>query len=341
MSVLRGCCCCLGLVLLLAVSACRPGKDADEERAPVSLRPTALGNGGPGVTLTADALAHAGLEVVSLQAVRRQSEAHGFGRVLSIQDLATARQALTSAAAAAAGARAREQAAAAELRRLQGLHDQEVNVSAKAVEAAAAASAEAAAAAASAEAALSAQRAATAQAWGAQLARSLEEGGEVAARLLSLSTVPVLVTVQGATITRPPDRAVVVVGDATCPAGLVAVVPRTDGVLQGPAWLYEAAAPAGVLAAGMNVEVRLPSGTQREGVEVQRGAEVWWQGGVWVYVEEGSGRYRRAALIAPEPTERGWFVVEGLAVGDRVVVRGGQTLLSEELKGTVNALEGE
>jgi hypothetical protein len=56
------------------------------------------------------------------------------------------------------------------------------------------------------------------------------------------------------------------------------------------------------------------------------------------YVQVDEGVFSRRVVGLEQPTKDGWFVTDGLAPGESVVVSGAQQLLSTELGG---ATEGE
>lgn len=320
-------------VLLLTAAAC--GADRDEATKPETGSATVPAGT---VLLSESQTTAAGIQTRTLAATRAPGEKTAWGRVLSVQDLASARQALAAAASSAATADAQKEQAEQELARTEALYAQDATLSKKALEAARAAAESARATAGAARAALAAQRAAVSQAWGARVAAELERGGPDLTDLLALRTVPLLVTPEDLAA-KPPPTLSVVLGGATHPAAFLGVAPRTDGILQGPGWLYAAETGAGALAAGQNVEVRIPVGAAREGVFVPREAGIWWRGTLWAYRREAPGRFVRVALIEPEPAAEGWLVARGLVPGDAVVVQGAQLLFSEEMKSLTPASE--
>lgn len=132
-----------------------------------------------------------------------------------------------------------------------------------------------------------------------------------------------------------PPREVGVVGDDDVlrTATLISPSPQADPRIQGPTFFYVAAA-AGLLP-GTALTARLPSGPQETGATVPASAVVSWQGKAWYYVESAPGRFVRHELTGAVPVAEGWFAPRLPAM--RVVVRGAQTLLSEELRGQVQA----
>jgi hypothetical protein len=68
------------------------------------------------------------------------------------------------------------------------------------------------------------------------------------------------------------------------------------------------------------------------GIFIPRDAVVRTEGQGWVYVQSGEEAFTREEIVLNHPVDGGWFLTNGIAASDRVVVAGGQTLLSEELK---------
>ena len=78
--------------------------------------------------------------------------------------------------------------------------------------------------------------------------------------------------------------------------------------------------------------IELPGDPVR-GVIVPRDAVVRTEGAGWLYVlNTGGDSFTRKQISLDHPTETGWFVTTTVGTNDHVVVRGAQTLLSEELK---------
>lgn len=77
---------------------------------------------------------------------------------------------------------------------------------------------------------------------------------------------------------------------------------------------------------------------------VPEAAVVQWQGLAWVYVERAAGHYVRTRVVTDRPVPTGYVVREAssaLRVGNRVVIRGAQQLLSEEFRTQLPAGEGD
>lgn len=113
----------------------------------------------------------------------------------------------------------------------------------------------------------------------------------------------------------------------------IGVAPTAGEQTQGQALLFEVATGASALRPGLSVTafLELP-GEPLKGVAVPRSAVVRFAGKAWVYVQQEREKFARREIRLEHPTPEGWFVTSGVASGDRLVVRGAQMLLSEELK---------
>jgi len=333
----------LGLVVLAAVS-CGGGADEgdEEEEKPASAPPRVVVEGGESiVTLDADTLARAGVTIEPLQATSHQAEVTAFGSVLDLTGLAESGGARATASARLERAQAALTAARSEYERTRNLHADEVAASQKALEAASAALHADEAESRGAEAELAALEADARQRWGEVIAGWLAGGSPRLAALLRQEERLVQLTLPvGTALPAAPATATLGAGDGTKVAGrLVSPAPRTDARMQGASWFYTVPADSSPLP-GAALTATLDVGTPSPGVIVPGAAVVWWQGKAWVYVERASGRFARRAISTDIPVEGGWFVSTGLAAGERAVVRGAQTLLSEEGRAAVHGSEG-
>lgn len=117
------------------------------------------------------------------------------------------------------------------------------------------------------------------------------------------------------------------------PAERVAIAPLADSVTGGQVFLYSLQADDTALQPGMSVIARLElPGEPRRGVIVPRSAVIRFGGLTWVYVQTGEEQLTRRQVPVDTAAPEGWFVGAGLQPGDSVVVRGAQTVFSEELR---------
>lgn len=331
------------VALTLLVVACGAGGgDTDEEDRPVSAPPRVTVEGGETVVrLDAETQAQSGLTVAVLQAATHQAVQTAYGNVLDLTDLAGARGTLTVAAAHVAKAQASLTASRAEFRRIEALHTDQRNASDKALEAATAAFRADEADARVAQAEVATLTTTARQRWGDVIAGWLARGSPRLDALLAQKERLVQLTLPpGASLSSPPPKATLrVAGDAAIEARLVSAAPRTDPRIQGESLFYAAPAAPSLLP-GTSVAGTLSLGAPSPGVVVPASAVVWWRGKAWAYVEKAAGKFVRREVPTDAPLPDGFFAAKDLAAGERVVVQGGQLLLSEEGRAAVHGSEG-
>ena len=62
---------------------------------------------------------------------------------------------------------------------------------------------------------------------------------------------------------------------------------------------------------------------------------VWWQGKAWVYQQTAPDRFVRRALSTETPVPSGFVVAKGFDPGEKIVLNGAQSLLSEEFRSLI------
>jgi hypothetical protein len=81
---------------------------------------------------------------------------------------------------------------------------------------------------------------------------------------------------------------------------------------------------------GERIVVWAPLGTRRPGFLVPRAAVVISDGKSWCYRETKPGHFARTQIDTSAPFNDGYFVTDGVAAGDRVVIAGAAQLLAQE-----------
>lgn len=133
------------------------------------------------------------------------------------------------------------------------------------------------------------------------------------------------------------------------PARLVGPAPEVDSLTRLPVYLYRLNAVTAGARPGLPVIARVPEGRgdarrsaespASHAVLVPTDAVVQWEGLAWVYVQRAPGHFVRIRVDTGRPVRGGWLVDAApavtpntLAVGDAVVIRGAQQLLSAEFR---------
>ncbi len=102
--------------------------------------------------------------------------------------------------------------------------------------------------------------------------------------------------------------------------------PSTDAALQGPALLLLLG--PGAPAPGTALLAEIASGRAASGVQVPDSALVWHDGHALVFVAHAGDTFETRPVVLGGALAAGWQVTKGLALGERVVTRGAQQLLS-------------
>ena len=93
---------------------------------------------------------------------------------------------------------------------------------------------------------------------------------------------------------------------------------------------------------GRILGVTVERGNPEPGIAVPRDAVLRWRGGLWVYRRTGPETFERTEITGARPIAAGWFVKTGLRGGDRVVVRGAETLMAiDRGAGATAAVDGD
>jgi RND family efflux transporter MFP subunit len=116
----------------------------------------------------------------------------------------------------------------------------------------------------------------------------------------------------------------------------IAVAPAVDPRIQGEAFLFRLNNSQFGLRPGVAVTayLDLPESSQ-PGVVIPQAAIVRFQGSGFAYVQTATGEFVRRQVSLDHPTQTGYFATDNFRPGDRVVVAGAQSLLSEEFNAQV------
>ncbi len=284
-----------------------------------------------GVTLPAASVNASGITTAVLQATTQTRQAQATASVLDPQPLLALAAQLKAAHANAVAAAVAAHSASVEAKRTAALYHDGENASLQQVQATAALAAQAQAQQQIAQAQEVAARSSARAQWGPSLAALAARGPQALnayadghSALLAVVLPPGLATPPGDTIALSlPDR-------SPLPAHLIGASPRADAVVQGATFFYRADGAGLLTDQRLSASVPLGSATQT-GVTVPATAVIWYAGQPWAYVETAAGRYQRRPLSVDARNASGWFEASGFRAGERVVVRGGELLISQEL----------
>lgn len=289
-------------------------KDASEES---HLKRDA--NGNVVVTLNDDTQKRIALKIEPLAAAQMTPELKAYGSVVDAAPLAALMTEL-------AAAQASYTASSNELARLKTLAGSG-NASARALE-------NAEAAALRDQLTVQSTRDKLLLTWG----REITEQSDVPAflkALTSLDTVLVRVDLPaGRRLETPPTSArVMSLSGNSAEAELLGVAMGVDPQTQGQGYIFQIKTNNARFLPGEAVtgHLKLP-GEPLAGVVIPRDAVVRAEGRGWVYVAGDKNDFTRKEIALDHVAENGWFVTNGVAANEPVVVSGAQALLSEEQK---------
>jgi hypothetical protein len=320
--------------MLTFLEACNRSDKDDVNRQPQMKKGPAqisVENGEAVLALDTATQSRLGLEVTTLAATVTRAQVDSPAVVLPIQDLATFRNSYIATQTQLQKSRVELDVTSKEYTRLKALFEQDHNISEKSLQ--------------SAEGALKAneaderageqqenlQKSMVHQEWGGVASKWALEDSPEFKRILDQRDVLVQVTMQAnATAEVPKTISLELPGTTRIGASFVSPFPRVDPRIQGKSFLYVALAERG-LTPGMNLLAHLSVGAQMRGLIVPTAAVVWSEGKAWVYQQTASEHFTRRAVPIEVPVERGFFVTQGFSPGDKVVTRGAQALLSEEM----------
>ncbi|MGN6278985.1 MAG: hypothetical protein ACTHM8_09730 [Sphingomonas sp.] len=294
-----------------------------------SVAPAAIPDTSPRVVqLDAAAMAADAIAFAPLHAATTRVSTNAVATVVDLSPLADLVSAATSAAAQFQAAQARSAASGAVYVRDKALYADNQNISLAELQSAQATATADHAATAAARAALTNARFALRQQFGPVIGRwPLDAIGKALEQRRD-----VLVQVSTSAETGPPPQQVrlTLPSGRTITAQYVSPAVRTDPRIQGASFLYVVPAEPSLLA-GATVSAALPQGPALSGVLVPADAVVVWQGASWAYQQTAPGRFRRVSVSTQVPVDGGYLDTR-LAAGSRLVTRGAQLLLSQEMQ---------
>jgi len=122
-------------------------------------------------------------------------------------------------------------------------------------------------------------------------------------------------------------------GEAFAAARVIGPAPATDSTIAGQSFLCVVTTNATQLVPGSALLARLDTGASEKGTVLPRSAVVRHGGLGWAYVQTGTDVFARRAVPLDRPHPDGWL--DSGEWKQPVVVSGAQSLLSEELKGSI------
>lgn len=177
------------------------------------------------------------------------------------------------------------------------------------------------------------------QEWGPVIGKAIIERSPVVTRLIERIDFLVQVTLPpGETLKAAPATASAEVPPQSerVPLRYVSPATRTDQRVQGISYFYTVASTSGLLP-GMSTLAFLTSDRKTPGLSIPESAVVHWQGSAWFYRSVADDAFVRHPLKVDAPISADTYIVDDLGPEAQIIVTGAQAVLSEELRGQIQA----
>jgi len=108
--------------------------------------------------------------------------------------------------------------------------------------------------------------------------------------------------------------------------------------LQSSGLIVQIEGPSAILlSVGLTQSAHIETSDPKAGVLLPRSAIIRFQGADWAYVQTSATAFTRRLVQNPAPEADGFFVADGFAAGDKVVVGGAAALFADELNASTGA----
>ncbi len=288
------------------------------------------------VRLSIDTQKLAGIRTVNAEKITLDSEDKAFASILDIQGLIDLRSQYRNVQAQKIISSTAVSNSSITLKRLEKLHSEAANISQRELQQARAVWQQERATMSALDIKLQNIRDQMMQRWNRDLTElALKDESEIFNRLIRQDELIVLLSLRAdqelltntafVYVNRNDDR------QTARKAYLISAAPFSDMSLRGETYFLRV--PAEKFRIGMRLHVWLPNtGFSGFGIGIPDEAIVWYAGKAWAYVQTDNETFSRRSLPESLKTESGWLVTDNFDIGDRLVISGAQTLLSEEFK---------
>jgi hypothetical protein len=121
--------------------------------------------------------------------------------------------------------------------------------------------------------------------------------------------------------------------ESAVPVGFIALAPQVDAVSQQRRYFYQTLSQQSTpLPIGAHVTVSVASPMEAANALIPESALIWHLDSAYAFVQIGDEQFSRRQLRDVQPAGKGFVSTADVALGDKVVISGAQTLLSQQLK---------
>ena len=265
-------------------------------------------------------------------------EFHVFGKAIDIQPLLVFRSGYNTVLSGKKIAEAALLASQQEYERLRILHEEASNISERQLEEAKARWLTDSARVQAERQKMEDLRNEAMQNWNTEIVNWAQEDAEIFRRLRSHEEILVLVTMGGDQQLPPGTEKIMLShsGDRETAqeAYYIAPATMTDSLIQGETYYFHTRAEN--LRVGMRLDVWVTEDkTLSQGVTIPASAVIWYVDKPWVYIQRDDDTFVRQVLTRYREGREGWFVEDETLADARIVLQGGQMLLSEEFRWSI------
>lgn len=285
------------------------------------------------VILDASAQKKADIATAPLVHVFRTNHIRAYGRVISIKGLSSLESLYAVAGAKVENAKTTLHVSQMEYARLKNLYEHNQSSSLKDLQLAQSTWNQDKVDLRTAQTQQMALRGAALQQWGKVISNWVFTGSTDYLKLINRRDALVQVTLPagGKIEAMPREITIKPTGLGRFKARFVSVSPSTDPQIQGLSYFYIVSNRSGQVRTGMNASVFVPEGPPIGGFLIVSSAVVWQDAEPFVFVQTGAENFEARPIGANIPVVGGYLVIKGFSLGDRIVVEGAQTLLSQAL----------
>lgn len=308
-------------------------EDDDEDELQTRQR---LIEGTLSVSLSKQTQIQAGIETIQAEEIQLDAEERAFARVIDVSGLLDLRAGARTALAQKQIIETVSRNSKELLDQLTILHKEAGNISSSQLQSARAKWQEEQARVKAVDAELESIRNRMLQQWGSELTvLALDPGAELFDRLLTRQDVLLMLSLKtGQQLSESENFVLINRSDKRVEARkawFISDAPLTDSTLQGETHIFRTSAEG--LRIGMQIFAWLPgTGFSGKGIRIPRESVIWYAGQAWAYLQVDDGLFARRNLIDAVQFQDSWLVQENFQAGEKIVVSGAQTLLSEEFK---------
>ncbi len=293
----------------------------------------------PAVRLAEEVVTRSGIRIDSLKSANYSHERQATGRVIDFQSLLQKQAEFNQAKSELSIAQESLNATVKVYERLRLLNKERANVSLRQVEEARLPLLEGKAKVAAIKLRIQTLQTETVHEWGGILASWAlapdDENVGYFDRLLQNEDRLILVTLPSGTVLSNGKPLIYVNSTSERSTALIArlisTAAYTDPLIQGETYYFRTTAKNMRINMRLNVWIVSPDEIET-GFTIPLAAIVWYAGQPWVYVKVTGDLYSRRPVSHYRETDQGWFISGIFDLNDRIVVQGGQLLLSEELR---------